>query len=126
MHQTHQQEIQHTGQRLQLLRRMGAGMKRDEILTRATVMISGDREETYGDPQENFNRIADLWTAYLSTTVTAHDVASMLALMKIARSCVSPRHMDNYIDACGYLAIGAELASPRGRGPHPVGTTDRA
>lgn len=81
---------------------------REFITSRAGQLISVDRQAAYGLPQESMQRICDLWNAYLSQDrLAADDVAVMLALMKIARMTASFRE-DNYIDACGYIAIAAE------------------
>jgi hypothetical protein len=69
-----------------------------------------DRDKQYGDFRENFQRIADLWTAHLGYPVTAHDVAWMMVLLKAARSKGNAQHQDNYLDAKGYVEL-AELLS---------------
>ena len=83
-------------------------MKRDEILETAQKLISGDRAATYGDASESFKTIAKFWGAYLGVKVSAVDVASMMALLKIARSRGS-EHQDNWIDLCGYAALAGEI-----------------
>ena len=40
--------------------------------------------------------------------VTAHDVAVMMTLLKIARTKLGDRTDDTYIDASAYMAIGGE------------------
>ena len=83
-------------------------MKRDEILETAQKLISGDRADTYGDASENFKLIGKFWSAYLGITVSAADVATLMALLKIARSRGS-EHQDNWIDLCGYAALAGEI-----------------
>ena len=83
-------------------------MKRDEILKTAGELISGDRAATYGDASENFKLIGKFWSAYLGITVSAADVATLMALLKIARSRGSD-HADNYVDSIGYLALLGEI-----------------
>jgi hypothetical protein len=34
-----------------------------------------------------------------------------MALLKIARIHSNPTHMDNWVDACGYMACGGEVVS---------------
>jgi Domain of unknown function (DUF6378) len=72
------------------------------------VNIVEQRAEHYGDPRQNLDRIAGLWTAYIGYPVTAHDVAQMMVLTKISRSKVS-NHDDNYADAIGYTEIARDL-----------------
>jgi hypothetical protein len=84
-------------------------MTRNEILDTAKKCVSGDREQDYGSPENNFNRIADLWTAYLGYPVNAKDVACMLALLKIARIASGHAKADNWVDLAGYAACGGEI-----------------
>ena len=57
-----------------------------EILSEATRLVGTDRQKDYGDKVENHNNIAKLWSAYLDVKIEAHDVAIMMALLKIART----------------------------------------
>lgn len=83
---------------------------RELILESAKQAVLKDRSATHGDPENNFNRIANLWNVYLSGVewVEAYDVALMLALLKIARAQNNPLNKDNWIDLAGYAACGAE------------------
>lgn len=74
--------------------------------------IVEERGRSYGgqeDGYENMRRIARLWTGYLGTPVTAHDVAWMMVLLKASRSRQDPEHLDNYTDAHGYVQLCQEL-----------------
>ena len=85
-------------------------MTRDEILDTAKKCVSGDREQDYGSPENNFGRIADLWTAYKQDAVfSPTDVACMLALLKIARIASGHAKSDNWVDLAGYAACGGEI-----------------
>ena len=79
------------------------------ILDTAAALVSGDRQETYGDAREMHQNIADLWTAYAGVDLTAVDVAAMMVLMKVARSKGPRKHTDNWIDICGYAALAGEM-----------------
>ena len=57
-------------------------MTRAETLERAKVCVCGERESDYGTPEDNFKRIAELWSAYTGHTYTSIDVAMMMALLK--------------------------------------------
>lgn len=86
-------------------------MTRKKILEKAINCTTGQRQEDYGTPEDNFSRIARLWSAYHGDKCyTAADVAVMLALLKIARIKNSPIHMDNWVDLAGYAACGGEIA----------------
>lgn len=86
-------------------------MKRKEILESALKCVNGDREQTYGNPEYNFERIAMLWNAYLEgmRIITPADVAALLALMKIARIRSGNYKDDNWVDLAGYAACGGEI-----------------
>lgn len=91
-------------------------MTRSECLNKAESIVNGEREEQYGKPEDNFAFIAKLWNVWLnkngvvSNELTAHDVAVMMTMLKLARIGSGQRKDDNYIDACGYLACAAEIA----------------
>lgn len=85
-------------------------ISRTEILKKANECVMGDREQDYGSPEDNFAYIADLWTAYSGHGFTAHDVALMLALLKVARAGNGNYHPDNYVDLAGYAACAGEIA----------------
>lgn len=85
---------------------------RDEILRQAALIVTGPRQEDYGDASESFERIARLWSAYLNgCPIGKEDVAVMMMLLKVSRLLGSDfKHLDSWIDACGYLALGGELS----------------
>ena len=89
-------------------------MQRDEILRRAALIVTGDRQQTYGDARDNFERIARFWSVYLNHPIGKEDVACMMTLLKIARLVgANSEHLDSWIDACGYLSIGGELSESK-------------
>lgn len=82
-----------------------------EILGKAAHIVTRDRNVAYGPPENTFQRIADLWTAYLGAyEFLPTDVAAMLALLKIARLAGNPVHEDSWVDLAGYAACGASSA----------------
>lgn len=90
-------------------------MKRSEVLARAATCVSGEREQDYGSPEQNFKTISLLWSVYLQRTprnyVNEVDVAAMLSLLKIARIASGNAKEDNWVDLAGYAACGGELES---------------
>jgi len=80
-----------------------------ELLMRAHTLVRGDRERDYGDKVKNHNNIAKLWSAYLDVSVTAHDVAIMMTLLKIARTKLGEVSEDTYTDMAAYGAIAGEI-----------------
>ena len=88
-------------------------MTRADILAEASRIVTTDRNNQYGEPEDLFGLIAKLWAAYLDgdADISAHDVAVMMGLMKCARMQANPAHLDSAVDACGYLAIAGELGA---------------
>lgn len=87
---------------------------REAILDAAKACVCGDRERDYGSPEDSFLLIAELWTAFLSDRlgphiILPHEVAAMMALLKIARIATGHGKADNWIDLAGYAACGGEL-----------------
>ncbi len=89
-------------------------MTRAEILKKAEECVCGKRQQDYGNPENNFQVIANLWTDYLIGTgqevaVSAKDVAMMMALLKIARIAGNHATEDSFVDLAGYAACGGEI-----------------
>lgn len=84
-------------------------MKRAEILAAAEKCVCGDREQSYGSPEDNFSRVAEFWSTYTGHPIVAEDVAAMLALLKIARIASGHVKADNWVDLAGYAACGGEI-----------------
>ena len=90
-------------------------MTREDVLAQAKFAVMTDRATDYGEPERNFTVIAEMWTLYKDVPFEPHDVAVMLALLKIARIKTSPQRMDHWVDVAGYAACGGEVAiSPNG------------
>lgn len=86
-------------------------MNRSDILDTAKQYVNVDRAAQHGDAEQNFGVIASYWSAHLDHPVTAADVAVMMTLMKLARIKANPAHADSWVDGCGYLACGGEIAT---------------
>ena len=96
-------------------------MERKEVLKNAGEIIAGIREDHYGKPEDNFQRIATMWNTYLDGVVigrdasgsliglTPKDVAAMMILLKVARLAHTNNHDDSWIDIAGYAALGGEV-----------------
>jgi hypothetical protein len=82
-------------------------MNAGDFLTEAKAIIQ-DRGQDYGHPQDNMQRTAALWSSFLEMPITDYQVASCMALVKLARSMETGK-VDNYIDGAAYLAIAGQL-----------------
>lgn len=97
---------------------------RKQVLNAADKAVNGSRDKQYGQPEDNFLRIARLWNSHginsglidptdASKQFTPEDVAIMLSLVKIGRLANSPDHLDTWVDIAGYAACGAEVADAK-------------
>ena len=87
--------------------------RRAEVLRTAESLVNGARADDYGPPEENFGRVAALWSAQfaakLKEPLTADEIAIALVHLKLSRLANTPGHTDSWIDAAGYVALGAEI-----------------
>ena len=96
-------------------------------LLEAHKIINGDRQQSYGNPEDTHQVIADLWNGYLQGLayvygdefcfphLTNADVAYMMVLFKIARQINGAGKRDNAIDGCGYLALAWDMYEEKER-----------
>ena len=89
-------------------------MNRSQILDTAKEYVTKDRADTHGDAESNFGLIAAYWSAHLNRNISAHDVAVMMTLMKLARMRSNPAHVDSAVDAAGYSALAGEIGTGEG------------
>lgn len=83
---------------------------RVEALREAARIISGDRDIQYGGPEENFARIAKIWSVILNVPVTEEDVAMCMVGVKVARYAnKSGFQPDTWVDIAGYAGCGYEV-----------------
>jgi hypothetical protein len=82
-------------------------MNAGDFLTEAKAIIQ-DRGMEYGHPSDNMQRTARLWSAYLEMPITDYQVASCMALVKLARSMESGK-TDTYVDLAAYCGIAGQL-----------------
>ena len=95
-------------------------MTNRDILDKAKAVVNGDRQDSYGQPERNFAVIAEMWSAYLGTQIESHDVALMMALLKIVRCKTGVGSLDSFVDGCGYMALAGEIVCSN----IPIGESD--
>jgi len=91
-----------------------AEYEREQVLREAMTLIVGDRNVDYGDPYEDFSLTASLWQSYITRIVERrdglviepHDVAIMMALLKVSRLSWTPNKKDHWVDIAGYIGCG--------------------
>lgn len=92
---------------------------RASALNEARDLITGDRNNQYGPPTQDFARTADLLNALGYARVDAEgsvqeilpsDVALIIAQVKVSRLMHSRDKRDSWVDLAGYAACGYECA----------------
>lgn len=87
---------------------------RAKVLDEAKRITATDRNSAYGEPEDNFQRIADYWNVWLQdrlkegAKITPGDTAAMMIFVKMAREMNAPKE-DNKVDGAGYFACWAEV-----------------
>ena len=65
-------------------------MEYKSILSEAADIVGNSRQDDYGDPTEDFNRISTIWSTLLEnklqTELTPGDVAVMMIALKLSRA----------------------------------------
>lgn len=83
---------------------------RAKMLAEASNIISGERDRQYGGPEDNFERIAKIWSVIFGVEVTKEDVAMAMVAVKVARyASKSGFQPDTWVDIAGYAACGYEV-----------------
>lgn len=101
------------------------GTERGQVLLEAHKIINGDRQQSYGNPEDTHGVIAELWNGFMRAKTKAHglkedgsfsfvsitpkDVALMMVLFKIGRELNGAGCKDNMVDAAGYIALAADM-----------------
>ena len=85
-------------------------MGRAKILDTAKDYVTRDRAADHGSMEDNFQTVATYWNAHLGIDwIEPQDVAVMMTMLKLARIRQNEHHLDNWIDASGYMACGGEI-----------------
>jgi hypothetical protein len=85
---------------------------RVEALREAAGIINGDRNKQYGNPEDNFERTAKIWSVILGIEISNEDVAMMMVGLKVARyASKSGYQPDTWVDIAGYAGCGYEVGA---------------
>jgi uncharacterized HAD superfamily protein len=90
------------------------GTLRGDLLRESLALIDGDRNATYGDPHQDFQRTAEMLTVLKrhkllpDARFEAHEVAEIMNLVKLSRLQWSPGKRDHWADIAGYAGCGHE------------------
>jgi non-ribosomal peptide synthetase component E (peptide arylation enzyme) len=92
--------------------------EREAMLERAKGYVTKDRNKSYGEPDEDFQRIAatlnglgfQVGDGATARKLQGHDVSVIMIALKLSRLMWSPEHRDSWDDIAGYAACGIETA----------------
>lgn len=83
---------------------------RQAVLDEAARLVAGPRNETHGDYTHEARRIGRMWGAILNTEdIAPRTVAAMMVALKTARATAGRVNQDDWVDLCGYAALGAQI-----------------
>lgn len=95
--------------------------ERCKVLLQAVNAVCSDRNQRYGEPEDNFGAIAELWNAYIRAEMPegacvvdlgARQVADMMILFKVGRAATAIEdHRDTYVDIAGYAACAGGMCT---------------
>lgn len=100
---------------------------RKRLLDTAAEYVLKQRNKSYGEPDEDFRRIAGIASAmgfrFTDGTATRElngtDVALFMIALKTSRLAWAPDHEDSWIDIAGYAACGMETANLQAKREFP-------
>lgn len=76
----------------------------ESILKEAERTTHGDRQQDYGHPFDNHDRIAKLANILLGRGLTASDIALIMICVKLSREVCNPKR-DNRVDLAGFAWV---------------------
>jgi hypothetical protein len=78
----------------------------EDILEEALRITKGDRNASYGPPDQDFQRTASMWSAIKGVQFEAREVALFMVALKLSRE-THQRKRDNWVDIAGYARCGS-------------------
>ena len=91
--------------------------KLEDVKIKDSELIT-QRRQVYGDPEETFIRIAQVWSGIIGHHINPVEVPLMMEGMKLVRTQVCPDYSDNSDDIVGYndifkLLVGEDMIHAR-------------
>ena len=86
--------------------------ERSNLLKQAGEYVLKERNNQYGPPTQDFQRIAEMWNIVIphDKEIKPHHVAMAMICLKLSRLSWEPGNFDSWVDIAGYAACGWECA----------------
>lgn len=78
----------------------------EDVLEEALRITKGDRQASYGPPNQDFARTAAMWSAMKGVQFEPREVALFMIALKLSRE-THQRKRDNWVDIAGYARCGS-------------------
>lgn len=78
-------------------------------LDEAKKLVYGNRQNDYGHPAYDYERVAQIWTGILGVEVTRLQAIQCMIGIKLSRLSNSPHHKDSWVDIAGYAECGDRI-----------------
>jgi len=82
----------------------------EDVLDEAKRLTSGERNNSYGPPNQDFAKTATMWRVILGVDVEPKDVALCMIALKLSRATWAAKR-DNWVDIAGYARCGFQCES---------------
>lgn len=95
--------------------------EREVLLMQAAEYVLKERNNSYGPPTQDFERIAEMWNILIphDKEIKSHHVAIAMICLKLSRLSWEPGNFDSWVDIAGYAACGWETAVQEAKGTLP-------
>lgn len=94
---------------------------REKLLDGAKEAVMKQRNNTYGPPTQDFDKVAKMATtlgfSFDGKPLESHHTALFQMLVKLSRLSWSPGHEDSWMDVAGYASCGFECATQEAESP---------
>lgn len=77
----------------------------ETILDEAKELVSNDRNKSYGDAKENFDKASKIFYSWTGIQLSTRQISQVMQALKMAREEANPSHRDNYVDQAGYIHL---------------------
>lgn len=93
----------------------------ESVAEEAQRIVHGERNESYGNPREDYLKTAKIWSGLLihklkdGVEITPKEAVLMMAALKLSRE-MHKHKRDNLVDGCGYILLAEMIEEEEGDG----------